>query len=275
MKKSLLTLFVLLISLQSCDDNNDNEKTASVNLTENATHGQILTAKDGMSLYYFSKDQNGNSGCTGDCVGNWPLFYDQDLSVGEGLEQSDFSVIDHIDGGKQSTYKGWPLYYFVNDAKAGDTNGDNVKNVWFIAKPNYSLMYVISQLVGKNANGSDLNFTGEYVEGNGVTPYIVDFAGRTLYTFKKDAKNTNNFTAPDFSNDGVWPIFNMESDKIPSILSAADFGEIDVHGRMQTTYKGWPLYYYGQDKTRGDNYGINFPAAGVWPVANVNTVEAM
>ena len=129
MKKSLLTLFVLLISLQSCDDNNDNEKTASVNLTENATHGQILTAKDGMSLYYFSKDQNGNSGCTGDCVGNWPLFYDQDLSVGEGLEQSDFSVIDHIDGGKQSTYKGWPLYYFVNDAKAGDTNGDNVKNV--------------------------------------------------------------------------------------------------------------------------------------------------
>ena len=136
-------------------------------------------------------------------------------------------------------------------------------------------MYVISQLVGKNANGSDLNFTGEYVEGNGVTPYIVDFAGRTLYTFKKDAKNTNNFTAPDFSNDGVWPIFNMESDKIPSILSAADFGEIDVHGRMQTTYKGWPLYYYGQDKTRGDNYGINFPAAGVWPVANVNTVEAM
>ncbi len=53
-----------------------------------------------------------------------------------------------------------------------------------------------------------------------------------------------------------------------------DFGKIDVYGRTQLTYKGWPLYYFGQDSVRGDNKGISFPAPGVWPIANENTPVA-
>jgi len=32
----------------------------------------------------------------------------------------------------QTTYNGYPLYYFFKDIKAGDINGQKVKNVWFV-----------------------------------------------------------------------------------------------------------------------------------------------
>ena len=48
----------------------------------------------------------------------------------------DWKVIARDDGSKQWAYKGKPLYYFKNDAKAGDTVGDGKgNNVWHIAKP--------------------------------------------------------------------------------------------------------------------------------------------
>ncbi|MCG2462991.1 hypothetical protein K8352_19715, partial [Flavobacteriaceae bacterium F89] len=135
------------------------------------------------------------------------------------------------------------------------------------AKPDYSLMYVRSQLVGHDGK----NYKDDYTEGDGATSYITDIAGRTLYTFINDTKDTNSFTKPDFSNDAVWPVAEIDLDKIPSILDDTDFGSIDVYGKTQITYKGWPLYYFGQDADRGDNKGISFPAPGIWPIANVDS----
>jgi len=50
-----------------------------------------------------------------------------------------------------------------------------------------------------------------------------------------------------------------------------DFGTIDVFGQAQLTYKGWPLYKFGGDENRGDNFGVGFPSAGVWPILNLET----
>lgn len=47
-------------------------------------------------------------------------------------------VISRADGTSQITYNGWPLYYWVKDAKPGDTTGQNVGNVWFVADPDIS-----------------------------------------------------------------------------------------------------------------------------------------
>ena len=242
----------------------------SVQLSNNTTFGQIMTDVDGMALYYFSLDTKDTSECLDGCLSAWPVFYKESITVDGGLNVADFATIDRTDGAKQTTYKGWPLYYFASDANAGDTNGDGVNDVWFVAKPDYSLMYVKAQLVGHD----DKNYLGDYTEGEGTTPYLVDIEGRTLYRFINDAKDTNNFTNEDFSNDGVWPIAQITSDKIPSILNPDDFGSIDVFGKTQLTYKGWPLYYFGQDADRGDNKGISFPAPGVWPIVNVNTEPA-
>lgn len=271
MKK--LFLFTLIISsvivFQACQEE---EVTVpnKVRLSDDATFGKILTDSEGNSLYFFSKDTKETSLCTGGCVDIWPIFYEENLTLDSGLEISDFSTITRTDGVKQTTYKGWPLYYFANDAAAGETKGDQVNDVWFIAKPDYSLMYVTSQLVGHDG----INYTSNYEPGDESTFYITDINGNTLYSFKNDTNNTNNFTAADFSNNGVWPIVELELDKIPSILNSADFGTISVYGRSQLTYKGWPLYYFGQDANRGDNKGISFPAPGVWPIVNVNTTVA-
>ncbi len=230
-----------------------------------------MTDADGKSLYFFSLDTKDNSACTNTgCLGAWPIFYQETITVDTGLEVSDFATIDRTDGAKQTTYKGWPLYYFANDAAAGDVNGDDVNNVWYVAKPDYSLMYVSAQLVGSDG----INYLGDYTEGDGPTPYIVDIEGNTLYAFAPDKKNINTYTEPDFSNDPVWPIAEITLDQIPSILNADDFGTIDVFGRTQLTYKGWPLYYFGGDSARGDNKGVSVPSPGVWPIVNVDTPMA-
>ena len=283
MKNIFLFLFVSVFSFQSCskDDNpapkipdqiadpidDPDPVVSSLKLVDNATFGNILTDADGRSLYFFSLDTKDNSACVDGCLNVWPIFYQEAISVETGLEASDFATINRADGSKQTTYKGWPLYYFANDNTAGDTNGDRVNDVWYIAKPDYSLMYVQAQLLGHDGK----NYLDDYTEGTGTSFYITDIEGRTLYGFVADTKDTNNFTAPDFSNNAVWPIAEITLDKIPSILDTADFGTIDVFGRTQLTYRGWPLYYFGQDEVRGDNKGISFPSPGVWPIVNTDT----
>ena len=278
MKKSknlwlMLFLISTIISISSCKKTDETDpiiETNTVQLSDNPTHGKILTDSEGMSLYFFSKDTKGTSLCIDGCLDNWPVFYKENITVDEGLDAADFATITRTDGVMQTTYKGWPLYYFINDNSAGETNGDKVNDVWYVAKPDYSLMYATAQLVGHDG----INYKSDYTPGDGNTFYITDIDGSTLYTFKNDTYNKNNFTAEDFSNNGVWPIAEITVDKVPSILNAADFGTIDVYGKTQLTYKGWPLYYFGQDADRGDNKGISFPSPGVWPIANTETTEA-
>jgi uncharacterized protein YgiB involved in biofilm formation len=53
--------------------------------------------------------------------------------VSPPLASSDFSSFTRTDGIKQATYKGRPLYFYNADTKPGDTKGQGVNNVWFIA----------------------------------------------------------------------------------------------------------------------------------------------
>lgn len=118
--------------------NRDAEKAAdksdtALQLKENEKVGNYLADAKGMTLYYFAKDTPNTSNCSGECLQNWPAFYSENLEAPEGLNKEDFSTITRADTGeKQTTYKGFPLYYFVNDKAAGDVNGQGVKDVWFI-----------------------------------------------------------------------------------------------------------------------------------------------
>ncbi|MFW5707814.1 MAG: fasciclin domain-containing protein, partial [Bacteroidota bacterium] len=241
-----------------------------VQIVENDTYGNILTDGDGNTLYFFSLDADGSSACVDGCLDNWPVFYDENLYLSAGLDPDDFDSIDRGDGVMQTTYKGWPLYYFVNDNEAGDVNGEGVINKWFVAKPDYTVMLTDNQLVG--ADG--INYTGDYTEGDEITQYLVDAYGNTLYTWTNDRNNRNLFTAPDFSNNSAWPIFDAEGMIVPSTLNADDFGVIDVFGESQLTFKGWPLYYFGQDDMRGETKGVSVPSPGVWPVPVPDMMEA-
>lgn len=279
--KKVFYLVVLSVALLYSCSNDDDAKTSipenqySIKLSTHSTHGEILTDADDKTLYFFSNDTEGMSMCAGGCLEVWPVFYAEVITTDDGLETEDFATITREDGAKQTTYKGRPLYYFASDANAGDTKGDGINDVWFVAKTDYSLMYVNAQLLGNDGKNYVINEDGQYVEGEGKTMYITDSNGRTLYIFTKDKEDTNVFTNEEFSNNNIWPIYYTEIDRLPSVLNKVDFGAIKVHGqRDQLTYKGWPVYQFGNDTEKGDNKGVSVPMPGIWPIIHKNTVVA-
>ena len=97
--------------------------------------GSYLTDAKGMTLYVFKKDSPRKRACSGDCVALWPLYYQERVGVTDRLKAGDFATITREDGKRQTTYKGRPLYYFAHDKAPLDTNGQGVKDVWFVAEP--------------------------------------------------------------------------------------------------------------------------------------------
>lgn len=97
--------------------------------------GKFFTDAKGMTLYVFKKDSPGKSACAGPCVGRWPLYFREMVAVPDGVKADDFGSITRDDGKRQTTYKGWPLYYFVDDKSPGETKGHGVGSVWYVANP--------------------------------------------------------------------------------------------------------------------------------------------
>ena len=271
--RKVILIGALLLSFYSCSKDNGSETgnlEVGILIKESQIHGKILTDSKGKTLYFFSNDSKGQSSCTGSCMNNWPVYYDREAKGSKLLDRTEIGEITRADGSKQITYKGWPLYYFIGDGDAGEVGGDGMNDIWFVAKPDYLLMVCNAQLVGHDGE----NYKSDYSLGDGKTIYFTDGNGRTLYAFRSDGFNDNTFTKSDFSNDGIWPIYQTISGSLPSIVSASDISSIDVFGKKQLTYRGWPLYYFGNDLNRGDNKGISFPAPGVWPIVNLNTQGA-
>ena len=89
----------------------------------------VLTDANGMTLYIFDKDAPGVTNCYDKCAVNWPPLMADASAAAEG----EFTVVDRTDGSKMWAYKGWPLYYWKDDAAPGDITGDGVGGVWHLA----------------------------------------------------------------------------------------------------------------------------------------------
>ncbi len=107
----------------------------AVKIHEKEGVGKYLTDTEGKSLYWFKKDAPGTSACVGPCVEKWPIYYRDAVKAPEGVKAEDFGTITRGDGSKQTTFRGYPLYYWVNDKQAGDTSGQGVNNVWYVIDP--------------------------------------------------------------------------------------------------------------------------------------------
>ena len=88
----------------------------------------VLVNSAGMTVYTFDKDGGGKSACNGPCSDVWPA-----VAPSAGVA-APYSVITRDDGAKQLAYNGKPLYTFKKDAKPGDRNGDNFKDIWHVVK---------------------------------------------------------------------------------------------------------------------------------------------
>jgi len=128
----LVTVFALFVSLVFISAAAFGE-TVLIKSKEGV--GKYLTDSKGATLYYFKNDSPGKSACAGECSGKWPAFHSEKIDAPKDVNAKDFGAITREDGKKQTTYKGYPLYYFSGDAKAGDTNGQGVKDVWFVIDP--------------------------------------------------------------------------------------------------------------------------------------------
>ena len=95
-----------------------------------AHHGDILTNKQGMTLYTFDKDVNGNSACYDGCAAKWPPH----LAKAGASAKGAWGLTQRTDGTMQWTYNNQPLYTWVGDSQKGDTNGNGVGGVWHTAE---------------------------------------------------------------------------------------------------------------------------------------------
>jgi len=199
------------------------------------TNENYIVDDKGKTLYLFAKDVMGDSKCTDACLKIWPVFYSEKISVSSGLNSSDFDTITRIDGNKQTTFKGWPLYYFSSDVNPGDIKGEGVNSIWFIARSDYKI----------------------FIADKDNLQYIVDVNGNTLYNFTKDQPDVSNCKGGCLK---AWPVFYAENIVVPSIMNNSDFSVItNSEGSKQTTYNKMPLYYYINDTARGDinGQGVN------------------
>ena len=95
--------------------------------------GEITVDSAGNTLYLFIPDAQGESTCYETCADNWPPVLANDEAVaGAGLDQDLVGSVTRTDGSEQVTYGGWPLYSFVGDTEAGQTNGQGVNDVWYV-----------------------------------------------------------------------------------------------------------------------------------------------
>ncbi len=107
----------------------------SINTTSKTGIGTYLVDGKGMTLYWTTLDSAGQSNVTGAVLANWPAFSASNVVIPTSLNASDIGSITRADGTKQTTFKRWPLYYFVQDKTAGDTLGQGVNGVWFAVNP--------------------------------------------------------------------------------------------------------------------------------------------
>jgi predicted lipoprotein with Yx(FWY)xxD motif len=106
-------------------------KTTSPSPTDIATGktalGTVLADSQGRTLYLFTHDSGTTSMCGGACATAWPpLVASGAATAKSGAKAALLGTSQRADGTTQVTYNGHPLYRFVKDQKAGETNGQGV-----------------------------------------------------------------------------------------------------------------------------------------------------
>jgi len=80
--------------------------------------GPVLFDGRNRALYLFTRDVRNRSRCYGECAVAWPPFLAKERPrAARGVRQSLLGTIRRRDGSRQVTYKGQPLYFYVDDPR--------------------------------------------------------------------------------------------------------------------------------------------------------------
>jgi predicted lipoprotein with Yx(FWY)xxD motif len=116
--------------------NSSNALIKTATATVKGASTTILTNAQGLTLYYRTTDNPPSKVCSGTCAGAWPPL----LFTGSGAPTSASPLPGKLTivvdaNGKQVEYNGHPLYTFASDTAPGQTNGEGVGGIWFVATP--------------------------------------------------------------------------------------------------------------------------------------------
>lgn len=106
-------------------------------IVSSASGAQVLAAFNGMTLYTYAQDTQGVSNCTATCTATWIPYTTNTSSVGSAPAGASGTVgtIERGDGSRQITYRGMPLYFYVNDTAPGEARGATTSSAWSVATP--------------------------------------------------------------------------------------------------------------------------------------------
>lgn len=207
--------------------------------------GSYLADGAGRALYTNGGDLPGDcntapqSLCTADCPVSWPPFDGGARVLAAGMSDADFGTIQRADGSHQTTYMGWPLYYYKSDLTVGSVTGQGKGKVWHLA---------------------ELSLPSVTIMKAGANKYLADTAGRTLYVSAADQSGTAD-TDPVSNCAGAclatFEGFHNNHLSVVSSLDPLDFSVFVRHGAggLQLAYKGMPLYRAATDLKSGDMNG--------------------
>lgn len=242
---------------------------SSVGVAESPV-GPILVDPNGMTLYMFANDTEGESVCAGECLANWPVAaVDGEPDVGD-LDESLFSTVASTEGDTMLKVGDWPLYLFAGDAAPGDMNGQGVGGVWWVVTP----------------NGNPIAHAS--VVETELGPTVVDGQGLTLYAFSNDTEGESTCfddcatnwppalvgdgdggggsTPPGTESAATEPVASepaaTSSQLFVGDLDPALFSIVEHPQGPMLKIGDWPLYRFAGDAAPGD---VNGQAVGdVW-----------
>ncbi|HEX7454355.1 MAG TPA: hypothetical protein VF294_18815, partial [Polyangiaceae bacterium] len=208
--------------------------------------GSYLADATGRSLYTYGGDLPGDchtppvSQCVADCLGSWPMFPAGARVLAVGLDDNAFGAIQRGYGTWQTTYFGWPLYYYKADLTVGQVTGQGKGKTWHLAQQKPPGVVILSK--------------------TGSPKYLADRSGHTLYVSSADQAGSSDkdpVSACSGSCRSTFEPFHEENFSVVTSLAAADFGAFvpPGTGALHVTYKGMPLYRAATDLKSGDMNG--------------------
>lgn len=223
-------------------------ENAAIEVISQGPLGPHLVDAKGMTLYLFANDERNISNCSGGCAEAWPpLLTIGSTTAGDDLDSERLSTFEREDGSQHVTYNGKPLYYFANDADAGDTLGQDRGDVWFLVSPDGSPIKTAATVIA--------------TESATLGTILTDSNGNSVYQYTRDEREVSNCAGGCAL---AWPpVLTVEDPVAGEGVSEDRIGSISRgNGAKQVTYNGWPLYYFASDEKPGDSTGQD--RGGVW-----------
>lgn len=223
-RTAAILVLALLLSAAMLMAGCTQQQPLTVKITDHPIYGQILTDSTGRSLYFQARDvpNTGAVANLGEVGRFYPPFYAETVDGGNGINISEFGYLSRADGQRQTTFRGWPLYYYINDRNPGDAKSQGANNITFLVKPDYTVMVR---------------------ENTSLGVFLTDTAGATLLARENET--------------GAEPLAGAVPFRAPSIVGpsplvqAADFGTAAGPSGSQTTYRGQLLFAWSDPARPG------------------------